>query len=65
MIRHFLSCGHASGTAQSAETGNLFTYHFTILRAILEKTASFHGHKRFSHCLKKGDGGPDDKLTTG
>jgi hypothetical protein len=33
--------------------GRLFTHHFNILRAILEKTASFHGHAHFSACLRR------------
>lgn len=35
----------------AVETGNLFTYHFNILRSILEKTASFHAFKYFSDCI--------------
>ncbi len=37
---------------EAANSGRLFTYHFNILRSILEKTASFHGFKNFSECLK-------------
>ncbi|MCY4259374.1 MAG: anticodon nuclease, partial [Rhodobacteraceae bacterium] len=33
--------------------GKLYTHHFTMLRAILEKTASFHGHDGFSACIKR------------
>ena len=35
--------------------GRLYTYHFNILRAILEKTASFHGYEHFSACIKRDD----------
>lgn len=38
-------------------SGELFTYHFNVLRSILEKTASFHGFTNFSDCIKKE---PDD-----
>lgn len=38
-----------------ADSGELYTYHFNILRNILEKTASFHGYKDFSSCLRKDD----------
>lgn len=38
---------------KAADTGNLYTYHFNILRNILEKTASFHGFKHFSSCIRK------------
>jgi hypothetical protein len=37
---------------KAADTGNLYTYHFNMLRAVLEKTASFHGFKGFSACIK-------------
>jgi len=33
-------------------SGNLYTYHFNILRTILEKAANFHGFNRFSDCLE-------------
>lgn len=35
----------------AADTGNLYTFHFNMLRVILEKTAQFHGFKKFSDCL--------------
>lgn len=38
---------------KAASSGNLYTYHFSILRSILEKTASFHGHTSFADCIKK------------
>ncbi len=34
-------------------SGKLYTYHFTILRSILEKTATFHGFSHFSEILKR------------
>jgi len=40
---------------QASDSGELFTYHFNILRNILEKTASFHGYGHFSYCLRKDD----------
>lgn len=40
---------------KAADSGELYTYHFNILRNILEKTASFHGYKDFSACLRKED----------
>jgi hypothetical protein len=36
---------------RAAETGTLFTYHFNLLRSILEKTAIFFGHDDFSACI--------------
>lgn len=35
----------------AADSGNLYTFHFNMLRVILEKTAQFHGFKKFSDCL--------------
>jgi hypothetical protein len=35
------------------DSGQIYTYHFNILRNILEKTASFHGFAHFSSCLRK------------
>jgi len=39
----------------ASDQGKLYTYHFNALRAILEKTAAFHGHNDFSFCLDKSD----------
>jgi wobble nucleotide-excising tRNase len=36
-----------------ADSGKLYTYHFNILRNVLEKTASFHGFDKFSACIKQ------------
>jgi len=38
---------------KAADSGELYTYHFNILRNILEKTASFHGFDKFSGCFKQ------------
>lgn len=38
-----------------SDSGELYTYHFNILRNILEKTASFHGFEHFSYCIRKED----------
>jgi len=35
-----------------------------MLRAILEKTASFHGFRNFSACIKRGDDDEDGILHT-
>ncbi|MCZ6802692.1 MAG: AAA family ATPase [Proteobacteria bacterium] len=45
---------------EAAESGLLYTYHFNILRNILEKTACFHGFKKFSACIKKDNDDPED-----
>lgn len=39
---------------RASDSGELYTYHFNILRNILEKTASFHGYGHFSACLRRG-----------
>jgi AAA domain-containing protein len=48
----------------AAQEDRLFTHHFNMLRTILEKTASFHGHKNFSVCIKQQDDDPDGILHT-
>lgn len=40
---------------KSADRNELYTYHFNILRCILEKTASFHGFAHFSSCIRMGE----------
>jgi wobble nucleotide-excising tRNase len=35
-----------------AQSGKIYTYHFNLLRNILEKTAAFHGFNKFSECIK-------------
>lgn len=44
---------------EAAESDKLYTYHFNILRNLLEKTAAFHGFKNFSACIKKQPNDPD------
>jgi len=44
---------------KAVESGNLYTYHFNILRNILEKTATFHGFKNFSACIKQDNDDPE------
>jgi len=44
---------------EAAESGLLYTYHFNILRNILEKTAIFHGFKNFSACIKQDNNDPE------
>jgi len=49
---------------QAATNGNLYTYHFNMLRSVLEKTASFHGLKGFGDCIKRDAGDPEGILHT-
>lgn len=41
------------GLNRIVKTGEIYAYHFNVLRSIIEKTASFHGFNHFSACLKK------------
>jgi hypothetical protein len=36
---------------KAADSGELFTYHFSILRSVMEKTATFHGYTDFGHFI--------------
>ena len=36
-----------------SQGNTIYTYHFNMLRVILEKTALFHGHGHFSACIKR------------
>jgi hypothetical protein len=47
-----------------AESGEIFTHHFNVLRNILEKTASFHGFNNFSACIKQDAEDADGVLHT-
>lgn len=49
---------------QAAQDDRLFTHHFNMLRTILEKTASFHGHKNFAVCIKQDNDDSDGILHT-
>ena len=37
---------------KAADSGTLYTYHFNMLRSILEKTATFFGKNDFSACIE-------------
>jgi hypothetical protein len=58
---------HVAALAELYEAdrdGRLFTHHFNMLRAILEKTASFHGYENFSACIKRDSDDEDGILHT-
>ena len=58
---------HVAALAEVYEVerdGRLYTHHFNMLRAILEKTASFHGYENFSACIKRDDDDEDGILHT-
>lgn len=45
---------------EAIRTGQIKKYHFSFLRNILEKTATFLGHERWEHLLEKTDEGNPD-----
>lgn len=47
---------------QAEQSGQLYTYHFNMLRSVLEKSASFHGFPNFSACITQSDDDPDGIL---
>jgi wobble nucleotide-excising tRNase len=47
---------------KAAESDEIYTYHFNILRGILERTATFHGFRNFSACIRQGNDDPDGIL---
>jgi hypothetical protein len=47
---------------EADRSGKLYTHHFNMLRAIMEKTASFHGHANFSDCIRLRDDDIDGVL---
>ncbi len=49
---------------EAERSGRLYTHHFNMLRAILEKTASFHGYRNFSACIRRDDDDEDGVLYT-
>ena len=49
---------------EAERDGGLYTHHFNMLRAILEKTASFHGYENFSACIKRDVDDEDGVLHT-
>lgn len=38
-----------------SESGKLYTYHFAMLRNVLERAASFHGYSNIEECFKNED----------
>jgi wobble nucleotide-excising tRNase len=47
---------------RAKESGEIYTHHFNALRSLLEKSSIFHGHKKFTVCIKQQDDDPDDTL---
>ena len=58
---------HVAALAELYEAdrdGRLFTHHFNMLRTVMEKTASFHGHENFSACIRQDADDEDAVLHT-
>lgn len=49
---------------QADRDGRLFTHHFNMLRTVMEKAASFHGHENFSACIRQDENDEDGMLHT-
>lgn len=47
---------------KAEQSGELYTYHFAMLRSVLEKSASFHGFSNFSACIIQDGDDPDGIL---
>ena len=47
---------------RAKEAGEIYTHHFNALRSLLEKSSIFHGHKKFTVCIKQQDDDADDTL---
>ncbi|MDR8725735.1 AAA family ATPase [Burkholderia pseudomultivorans] len=45
---------------KAEQSGELYTYHFNMLRSVLEKSASFHGFPNFSACIPTDDADDPD-----
>ena len=49
---------------EAERSGNIYTHHFNMLRAIMEKTASFLGYTKFSDCIRQHEDDIDGVLHT-
>ncbi|HYD64142.1 AAA family ATPase [Azospirillum sp.] len=47
---------------EAARSGQIYTYHFNMLRVIAEKTASFLGYDKFTDCIKRDEDDLDGVL---
>ncbi len=51
-----------SELCEARNADQLYTHHFNALRSLLEKSSSFHGHEKFSVCIRKTSDDPDGTL---
>lgn len=47
---------------EAAESGDLRTHHFNVMRSIMEKTANFHGYNHFAECIHPDENDPDKTM---
>jgi hypothetical protein len=47
---------------EAADSGELRTHHFNMMRSIMEKTASFHGYGNFADCIRSDKDDPDTTM---
>lgn len=47
---------------RAKESKQIYTHHFNALRSLLEKSSIFHGHEKFSVCIKKQADDADETL---
>ena len=50
---HFYHVAMLAKLDRVSQSGKIHTYHFNILRSILEKASTFHGYDSFSVCIKE------------
>ncbi len=60
-FHHVALLGELKQVSESKKQGSIKTYHFNMLRSIMEKTATFFGYDNFSKCIL---GIEDDVLYT-
>jgi len=59
---HFYHVAMLKELHKVAQSGKLYTYHFSILRSIMEKTAAFHGYNHVGDILKREQDDEDGAL---
>ncbi len=59
---HFYHVAMLKELHRVAKTGEIYTYHFTILRSIMEKTATFHGFSCLGEIIKREPNDEDGEL---
>lgn len=63
-VPHFHHIAALTHLHKVAQSGEIYTYHFNMLRNVLEKTATFHGLNSFGDCIKQGSNDENGRLYT-